>query len=825
MALLGNLTGSSQFFSDELFYNDVATQSLRLDNSASSLLTRTPSAGNRKTWTWSAWIKRGDIGRDQDFFTAEGSGGQLYAIMVTDGDQLQIYAASAVLLLSNQLLRDTSAWYHIVVKSDTTQGTASDRLKIYLNGSEVTSFATDNRGSYAQNTDYGINSNVKHNIGSNQAGGNFGDYYIAEVNFVDGTAYDASYFGETKNGVWIPKKYTGSYGTQGFRLEFKQTGDGSSTASSSTIGADTSGNGNHYKDTNLDAHDSNMPDSPENNFCTMNDINASSNVTMSNGNLTTVTSSAIEAVVATLGVSSGKWYWEVHINANATESFLGITTPRHNNDGASFYDSNQLLFRDDNGSVYYSTLTSRSLPAFEINDIVKIKLDLDNQTMEYSINDGSYVGSITLTDFNSHVAGETWLPTTKVGASGGSGSFNHTYNFGQDSSFAGTKTAQGNTDANGIGDFYYAPPSGFLALCTSNLPEPTISPNADTQADDYFNTVLWTGNGADDRSISGVGFQPDFVWLKQRNGTNYHTIVDSSRGATKRLFTNATEAESTDADSLQAFESDGFQVGTTGSMNGNTNTFVAWNWKANGGTTSSNTDGSITSTVQANTDAGFSIVTFTGNNTNDATIGHGLGTTPAMIITKNRDDSVHWRVWHKDLQSTYTFYLSSNLYSFAPSAHSNGYIKTVGSSTYSTYQANVDSNGVNGASDAMVAYCFAEVEGYSKFGSYTGNGSTDGTFVHLGFRPAFLMYKRTDSTGNWLIDDNKTQTFNPDSNYLLADSSDAEGDTTTNTAGHVFDMLSNGFKMRNTNSARNANGGTFIYMAFAEAPFKYANAR
>ena len=824
MALLGNLTGSSQFFSDELFYNGVATQSLRLDNSASSLLTRTPSAGNRKTWTWSAWIKRGDIGRDQDFFTAEGSGGQLYAIMVTDGDQLQIYAASAVLLLSNQLLRDTSAWYHIVVKSDTTQGTASDRLKIYLNGSEVTSFATDNRGSYAQNTDYGINSNVKHNIGSNQAGGNFGDYYIAEVNFVDGTAYDASYFGETKNGVWIPKKYTGSYGTQGFRLEFKQTGDGSSTASSSTIGADTSGNGNHYKDTNLDAHDSNMPDSPENNFCTMNDINASSNVTMSNGNLTTVTSSAIEAVVATLGVSSGKWYWEVHINANATESFLGITTPRHNNDGASFYDSNQLLFRDDNGSVYYSTLTSRSLPAFEINDIVKIKLDLDNQTMEYSINDGSYVGSITLTDFNSHVAGETWLPTTKVGASGGSGSFNHTYNFGQDSSFAGTKTAQGNTDANGIGDFYYAPPSGFLALCTSNLPEPTISPNADTQADDYFNTLIYDGNDDATRTFD-VGFVSDWSWFKARNGSGYgHQLYDSSRGVTKRLFSNTTAAESTNAEGVIDFDDSGtlLKIGTDAFLNEDGTTMVIWNWKANGGTTTTNdasatSIGSQDSVYQANTTAGFSIVTYTGTGAND-TFAHGLGVAPRYIIFKKRASGTqNWVVYHEDVGNNRQLFL--NLTNAQTGTNSVYFNNTSPTTTVFTLGSDDYANADGGT---YVAYCFADVEGYSKFGSYTGNGSTDGTFVYTGFRPAWVMFKKTSATDDWVIIDSTRDVDNVASQTLYANGNFAEDSNVTNRS---VDFLSNGFKLRSSGTYINLSSGTFIYMAFAEAPFKYANAR
>ena len=319
------------------------------------------------------------------FFTAEGSGAQLFAIMITSGDQIQIYAASAVLLLSNQLLRDTSAWYHIVVKSDTTQGTASDRLKIYLNGSEVTSFATDNRGSYAQNTDYGINSNVKHNIGSNQAGGNFGDYYIAEVNFVDGTAYDASYFGETKNGVWIPKKYTGSYGTQGFRLEFKQTGDGSSTASSSTIGADTSGNGNHYKDTNLDAHDPNMPDSPENNFATLNPLYyLTASTHLSEGNLQlTHEATAHRANAGTMFSKTGKWYFEVRNKTDTSSSSVALGVGLQDIRKILTYstgDNNYIYYCNNNSPLTSLNTTTNSLGSFVAGagDIMQVAYDADS---------------------------------------------------------------------------------------------------------------------------------------------------------------------------------------------------------------------------------------------------------------------------------------------------------------------------------------------------------------------------------------------------------------------------------------------------------------
>ena len=335
---------------------------------------------------------------------------------------------------------------------------------------------------------------------------------------------------------------------------------------------------------------------------------------------------------------------------------------------------------------------------------------------------------------------------------------------------------------------------------------------------EYFHTQLYAGDGNDDRSITNDAnagnFKPDWLWIKNRSSTNGHALVDTTRGATKVIRSNATNAEETEANAIQAFETDGFQIGTSGLVNTSSNNYVAWQWVANGGTTSSNSDGNITSTVQANTTAGFSIVTFTGNGNNDATIGHGLGTTPAMIITKNRDDSVLWRVWHQDLTSTNVLFLNEDFAQTAPSGHSNGYIKTVGSSTYSVYQGNSDTNGVNGSGDDMIAYCFAEKQGYSKIGSYVGNGNADGTFVYTGFKPAWILIKRMDSTTSWRIIDSKRDTRNGCEARLFPDNTDAE-----NLSALVLDILSNGFKIKSTNGGVNNSDSDYIYMAFAEHPF------
>jgi len=388
-------------------------------------------------------------------------------------------------------------------------------------------------------------------------------------------------------------------------------------------------------------------------------------------------------------------------------------------------------------------------------------------------------------------------------------------NFGQDSSFTGEKTSGSSNaqDDNGQGDFYYAPPSGYLALCSANLPDTTISPNQDTQADDHFNTVLWTGN-ATDTNITGVGFQPDWVWAKNRSNAYHHALVDSSRGATKVLKSSATSSEGTFSEQITGFLADGFSVGDNSDsgnyVNINSHTYVAWNWKANGGTTSSNTDGNETSTVQVNTDAGFSIVLWTGgSNVQTHTFGHGLGVKPAMVIHKRRGSTSDWSVWHQGVSSPNDNYLLLN--SQASSNASTSWEQP----TTTVLQPYIGSTG-----DTWVSYVFAEIEGYSKFGSYTGNGNADGTFVFTGFRPAWIMFKVTNTTGNWNIYDSVRDPDNIVAQKLRADGSNAEV-----TSSDDFDILSNGFKLRDSGAGLNSSSNTYIYMAFAEQPFKFSNAR
>jgi hypothetical protein len=368
--------------------------------------------------------------------------------------------------------------------------------------------------------------------------------------------------------------------------------------------------------------------------------------------------------------------------------------------------------------------------------------------------------------------------------------------------------------------FAYTPPTGSVRLNTFNLTTPTIGATSSTTANKYFDINLWTGNNANPRTLTGLSFQPDWVWLKDRSQATNHRLVDAVRGASKTLKSNTTDAETSSEvlGTITAFTSDGFTVQGTSNVDGvnlSGDAYVAWNWKANG-TGSSNTAGSITSTVSANTTAGFSIVTYTGTGAN-ATVGHGLGVAPSMVIVKRRPTAgSNWAVWHTGIANTEYLQLNSTIAKTTNTAFWNS---TSPTSTVFSVGSDPDTNGTV----AIVAYCFAQIAGYSAFGSYTGNGSTDGPFIYTGFRPRFVMIKLSSGSGSgWLIYDSSRNTYNLTDLYLQANQSNAEAGSSTD---NPFDFLSNGFKARYSNSATNQSGGTFIYMAFAENPFKYANAR
>jgi len=326
---------------------------------------------------------------------------------------------------------------------------------------------------------------------------------------------------------------------------------------------------------------------------------------------------------------------------------------------------------------------------------------------------------------------------------------------------------------------------------------------------EYFNTVLYTGNGST-QSITGVGFQPDWIWLKGRSAISDHKINDVIRGTDAYLSSNNTAAEDTTGSGIQSYDSDGFSLSNASNINDNSVTYASWNWLADNTSGSSNTDGSITSTVSANTTSGFSIVSYTGNGTANATVGHGLGVTPNVIWFKRRDSSNNWINYFSELGTDN--YLTLNLTNASSSA--GGAWCTPSSSTF---QLNQVFSATNTNTATYIAYCFAEKKGFSKFGSYTGNGNADGTFVYTGFKPAFVMVKPTVTADNWVMFDNKRLGYNPDNNFSYANKDFAENDA------DIIDLLSNGFKQRSSGGTSNRSGEPFIYMAFAESPLVGTN--
>ena len=788
------------------------SNSLRFNDGDSPYLSRTPgSASDRRTFTFSFWYKRGNLGSIQHFYTNQND---LFAIESGDYIFFDFNGASAgTFSFANTLLRDVSAWYHIVLTVDTTDATGADRLKLYINGERITpSSSTPPSQNYQTN----INNTQIQVIGKRQSNNDrYLDGYLSEFHFIDGQALTPSNFGESDldSGVWKPKQYEGTYGTNGFYLKFNNTGN---------MGEDSSGNDNTFTPTNLSGTTDVMPDSPTNNFCTLNPIwqLSSNQATPSEGNLQANSSGEISTFEIP---KAGKWYWEVDVrNANG---YTGI--------GFTNYTYSQYL----RWNVAYGSWTNASAGTLnagnqtaQTNCVVMLAFDYDNQKFYMGVNGTWFNSGNPSTGTNSTLD----LATSTTGYwfaehnlfNGGT----MVYNFGQDSSFAGGKTRQNNTDGNGYGDFYYTPPSGYLALCTQNLAT-ALSPTID-DASYYFDTALHTGNNGSGRTFTGLNFQPDLIWGKVRDSSNYTPFsVDSSRGGTNFLTISSTASEDPGSHGkVNSFNSDGttWIDGTNGTYprlyyndgSGSTlggSTYVFWQWKANGGTTSSNTDGSITSTVQANTTAGFSIVTYTGDGSSSSTVGHGLGQTPDMIIIKRRNSTYGWNVWHQKLTTNYNMYLNDTSGEFSPTSKVHGGIGTPSSTIMNWISGSSTINNVNENGGTYVSYCFAEIEGYSKFGSYTGNGSTDGTFVYTGFRPAFVIVKRTNSTGYWLMFDSARQPENENDSWLLANDSSNEGINSTG-----MDFISNGFKLRNSSTAavhNNISGSTYIYMAFAENPF------
>jgi hypothetical protein len=773
--------------------------SLRFRSSASAYLNRIfGSPTNNKIFTWSGWVKRGQLGTSYTIFSCCKSSGT--------GDWAQLYFGTdntlnwydsvasgvAAQIQTTQVFRDPSSWYHLAVAVDTTQSTSSNRVKLYVNGIQVTSLTTATY--YLLNAVSSCNTNGYYGgLNSLIYGGswiNFGDGYMADINFIDGQALTPSSFGQTNpvTGVWQPKAYSGSYGTNGFKLNF------SNGTSTTTLGYDSSGNSNNWTTNNISltagvTYDW-MLDSPTpfagssygvGNYAVLNPLWINS-PTISGGNLNVT--GPDNTAMASMGMSSGKWYFETTITTVGAISVVGIcgtqpgptNYPYYLSDGYAYIYSGTKA-NNNTQSAYGATYTS--------GDIVGVAFDADSGSLTFyknGVSQGVAYSSIPAKTYYFCVYGRT------------AGSANNcSANFGQR-------------------PFAYTPPSGFKSLCTFNLPAASIVNGAS-----YMAATTYTGTGASQtisNAVNGVSFQPDFVWIKSRSAATDHALYDVIRGTQARLESNTTDAEVTSDNGLTAFGTSGFTVNTLAQVNTNAATYVGWQWKANG-TAVSNTAGSITSQVSANTTSGFAVVTYTGTGAN-ATVGHGLGVAPSFIITKNRAFATYWLAYHVSLGNTQ--YICPNA-TDAVATSAGAWNNTSPTSTVFSLGS---TNPSNYSGNTQVAYCFAAIAGYSAFGSYTGNGSTDGPFIYTGFRPRYFFVKRTDTTGSWWIEDTARSPYNVAPNLLQANAFDAE---VVGSSSEYYDILSNGFKARNSAAPLNASGGTYIYAAFCESPFTNALAR
>jgi len=779
------------------------SRSLRFNSADSTYLSRTPaSATNRKTYTFSTWVKRSQLNSGNAMLaTVNGSAFNYFSFGTSTGDFLTFaYYDGATDIFgvntnsSNIFYRDVSAWYHIVLYVDTTQATASNRVKFYVNNVEQTGLS----GTYPTlNYDTQINSIISTIIGGGTGPNTayLSDQYMTEINFIDGQALTPSSFGQTdaQTGVWGPKAYSGSYGTNGFYLNFSDN----SNTTAATLGKDYSGNGNNWTPNNFSvtagAGNDSLVDVPTSfgtdtgvggtvrgNYCTLNPLykNGAGTPAITNGNLDMLAGGTGDSYFGgTFSVSSGKWYYECLINAvgtGGTSILIGICkTSAPNGTNVGSYRSTSEIYNLD-GTAQTAGAT------YAAGDTIGVAIDIDAGTVKFYKNN---TGQGATPSF-------TFTAGTEVFVRGRSDSANPsaTFNFGQR-------------------PFLYTAPSGFKALCTQNLPTPTIGATTATQAGKFFNPLTWTATGTT-QAVTGMGLQPDFLWIKDRQNANGHNLVNNIVGSTIYLSSDSTNAETTATTLITSIDSDGFTMGTGNYGSGRS--MIAWGWKGNG-SGSSNTSGSITSTVSASTTSGFSVLTYTGTAV-AATIGHGLGSAPSMIIVKQRNGGP-WPVYHTSLGIDQYVFLNTT-------AAANTVTGYWGTTSPSSTVFGVIGGGYNNNSGPTVAYCFAEIAGYSKIGSYIGTGSLDSPFVYCGFRPAVVMIKNASATQPWNIQDDARSTSNVVDNYLRPNTNDAEA------SGYAkMDFVSNGFKIRDSDAFVNGNGNTMIFMAFADNPFKYSLAR
>ena len=718
--------------------NGTIANSVIFNDADNAYLSRTNDAGDRDTFTISVWVKRCALGSVQYILdTYDGSSTNDGMIRFNTDNTMSIRLGSPSSLLY------------------ITNRTFEDTSKFYhimLSVNTGESTAADRAKLYVdgdritsfstQTTSGSVNTQFNYSsatfrIGSTTSGSYDFDGYLAEFNQVDGTALTPDTFGLTDTS-------TGRWIPKALTgITYGTNGFRLQFGTSSALGDDTSGNENDFSVSNLVAGDQ-TTDSPTQNHATWNP-HPNTGGTLSEGNLKLVTASSGYSVkLATLKPKSGKYYAEFTIGAENGGLLIGVqelaTAPSSSSTTFPQGDGS-FAWRGSNGYVFNGGSSSVAGSTYTTGDVLALALDLDNQVLKFYKNN-SLDNTIGLTGKDVGIA---------VGDFGNAQYGTVTANFGQKS-------------------FTYTPPTGFVALQQDNLPE--------------------TAKG-----ITG------FTWIKDRDNSMNHNSYDSSNGEFNRLVPNATSAILNTQGGVSKFLKGGIAVGDTANVNNSGASMVAWNWVANGGTTASNSNGSITSTVQANTTAGFSIVQWTGDG-GQSTVGHGLSNTPTIVIQKNLDSTSDWWFYTTAIDGSYD------------------YLKLDSSVAKSDFSATAPTSTVftshGWGTTSMIGYCFHEISGYSKFSSYTGNGNADGPFVYTGFRPAWIMIKNAGATASWFMLDAARNTFNPVENWLVADDPQAEVVTS---GDRKIDFLSNGFKIRATTTDFNGSSANMLYMAFAEHPF------
>ena len=813
------------------------------------------SPTSTKKGTFSIWVKRASVPSNEThaILVTGAGGGSSEQDIKFENNKLRLSGYSPSMdLTTTQVFRDISTWYHIVVAWDTTQGTSTNRVKAYVNGEQITSFSTSTYPSQDQVILW--YSNTENRIGlQSWNDNNVYNGYMAETIGIDGTTYAASDFGETVNGVWVPKDASGlTFGNNGFYLNYASSGD---------LGNDVSGNNNDWTPNNLAPSDSMLDtptfnsDSNGGNMCTWNPLDAKNMAAPTEGNLSVDFSGTnYNQIRGTMSIgNSGKWYMELYKSGTyATYPAWGICD--QSQILTSSYTTPGYLAKamagiawDFNASKVYKSLTySESSSGTEIGatanvytntaQIVGMAIDLDNNKIFTHVNgtwdsgcgDPSSGGS----GFDaSGLSGVNNLVPVMLPSSYNSPNYVLVGGFGADSTFAGLTSAGSGTDVNGYGNFKYTVPTNYKAICQGNqsvAAEVDPAQTEDNFPQKLFSPKIWTGDGNSGRSITiDMAKKPSLSIIRQRNsGNNWNVWTQGYNNGDYDSFgefnTSAWYANQgvsgpyTAAPTESALTLTGY-----GQVNASGQTYVNYKWVANGGTTSTNTTGSIDTTVE-DPSGGFSVVTWTGTG-GSVTLGHGLNAAPSMLICKPFTSGaalMDWTVFHKNMGTAGAFpadnsrmYLNSN---GTYSVGSNLFVPS--GNTSSVFEVN---SNINPSSKDMVAFCFTNVEGYIAANNYTGNGSDDGTFIYMGFKPAWFMIKDTGNANNWIVYDSARETFNVMDKYLNPDTAGVEesGDLAK------IDFLSNGVKMRTDHVAFNGSGRNYIYLAFAHNPFKYSLAR